>query len=285
MKVRALTLLIGASLCLCMGFLGGPTAKSETKTMSFSSDDAFFLPGLGAVIMAHDKKLTIDMMPSSENIPKELRSVDLKQGDQILMLNGKRVKNIADLREKYEALAEADTVEFGIKRGKNMQIVSFLKPEDSMQGSGHRIMMMTSEGPPPGSEEEGGSFTKVMTMGGGEGESGAVTKVMTMGGDGNVSPILAMEAGVMFAEKDGGVEVMVIIGNAKTELTSGPLKEGDRLVSCQGEAVTGGEAFRKQFESIKVGTTVTLVYMRDGAEHTVSFPKAKTQPMMMRKSG
>lgn len=269
MKVRALTLLIGATLCLCIGFMGVQTAKSETKTMTLSSDDAFFLPGLGAVITSHGKKLKIDMMPSSENLPKELRSVDLKQGDQILMLNGQRVRTIADLRETYDALAVADTVEFGIRRGKDMQIVSFLKPEDSMQGSGHRIMMMTSDGPPPDGESEGGFVTKTMTMGGG----------------GNSSPLLAMEAGVMFAEKDGVVEVMVVIGNTKTELTGGPLKEGDRLVSCQGEAVTSGDAFRKQFESIKVGTTVTLVYSRDGVEQTVSFTKAKNENVMMKRAG
>lgn len=283
MKVRTLTLMIGATLCLCMGFFGVPTAMGETKTMTFSSDDAFFLPGLGAVVLPGEKYLRIGMMPSSENLPKELRSVDLKEGDLILMLNGKRVKTIGDLRDAYDALAVADTLEFGVKRDKDMLIVSYPKPKDEMEGGGHRVMMMTSTGPPPdGEADDGGSFTKVMTMGGEEGGDGAVTKVMTLDGGG---PILAMEAGVMFAEKDGVVEVMVVIGNAPTELTGGPLKEGDRLVSCQGEPVTDGEAFRKQYESIKVGTTVTLVYTRDGAEYTVSFAKAKNENVMMKRAG
>lgn len=145
-------------------------------------------------------------------------------------------------------------------------------------------MMMTSDGTPPEGKGEGGSFTKTMTMNGDE-KGPQITKVETINSGDGPDPILAMEAGVLFIEKDGGVDVMMVIGNAQTELTGDPLKEGDRLVSCQGEAVSDGEAFRKQFESIKVGTKVTLVYMRDGGEHTVSFAKAKNQPMMMKKSG
>ena len=269
MRVHTLTLIVGACLCLAIGLMSPVPALGQTKTVTFGANDAFFLPGLGAIILSDGKNLKIDLMPSSENMPKEFRSIDLKQGDKILMLNGKRVKTIAELREKYESLAVADSVEFGIKRGKSMQIVSYLKPDDEMHGGGQKVMMMTSEGPPPGADSEGAP----------------VMKVMTLGGDDGPLPIIVMEAGVLFAENDDGVEVIAVIGNAQTELTGGPLKEGDRLVSCQGKPVTGGDAFSKQFESIKVGTTVTLVYTRDGDEQTVSFAKGKAQKMMMKKTG
>ena len=86
-----------------------------------------------------EKYLKIGMMPTKGNLPKEFESIDLQEGDRILMLNGKRVKSIGDLRDVYEALAVADSVQFGIKRDDQMRIVSYLKPKDEMEGGGHMV--------------------------------------------------------------------------------------------------------------------------------------------------
>ncbi len=263
MKTRAMAMLIGLGLCL----MSATVLAGQMKTMTFEADDAFILPGLAAIILPDGNYLKIKMIPPKEQLPKDFQDVDLKEGDLILMLNGKRLKTIEALRNRYDSLAPADSVQFGIKRGQAMMIVSYLKPTEE-QMAGQQMMMVTKE-IGDGHDSPTGTATKVKMVGGGDGPE----------------PILAMDAGVIFTEKDGSVQVMVVIGNVETELTGEPLKEGDKLVSIQGEKVTTGDAFRKQYESIEIGTKVKLVYTREGTEHSLEFVKAKSENLMMQKSG
>jgi S1-C subfamily serine protease len=267
MRAKSFLGLIGIGLAIVLSISVTSVMAQQTKTMTFEADDAFLIPGLMVLILPDDKGLKVEMVPPKDQLPKEYRNLDLHQGDLILMLNGKRTKTIDDLRDRYDSLAVADSVQFGIRRGQEMRIVSFVKPDEDIQGGGGRTMMVTKEiGDGPGAEE--GVGTKVKMIGGGDGPE----------------PILALDAGVIFTEKDGGVQVMVVIGNAEAELTGEPMKEGDRLVSIQGEMVGTGDEFRKQYNAIKIGTKVELVYSRDDVEHSVQFVKAKSENIMMQKS-
>jgi len=265
-KAGRILSIIGLGLSLGLGLAVSTIEAQQTRTMTFSADDAFLIPGLMVLILPGENNLEVEMVPPKEQLPKEYHDLDLEKGDLILMFNGKRVKTIDDIRDRYDSLAVADSVQFGIKRGQEMRIVSFLKPAEDVQGGGGQVMMVTKE------------------IGDGEADEAGGLKIETMGDGQGPEPVVALDAGVVFSEDEDGLTVSVSIANPEAQITGDPLKEGDRLVSIQDETVTSAKAFRKLYESIPVGAKVKLVFTRDGVEHSASFVKAKPENVMIKKS-
>ena len=77
-------------------------------------------PELSAGIIQDGDLIKFDLMSSADDLPKEYRNVDIIQGDQLIMMNGKRIKTIDDLKATYESVGIGEDIKFGIKRdGKN----------------------------------------------------------------------------------------------------------------------------------------------------------------------
>lgn len=254
-KVRSLTF----ALTIIALLASGAPAQTKSKRMVFDAESAFFIQGLGALVLYKDDKLVVEMMPQKEQMPKELRDVDLQKGDEIMMLNGKRVKSIDDLREQYDALEVGEEVKFGVKNQSGMKIVSFNKP--SGEQSGGAVMMMTTT---IGDDEPGGIEHSESKIIGPDGKEMSVTPVF--------------DAGIMLSEQEGSVQIAMVMPDAKEKLGGEIPSGGEQIVTVNGKPAGALSSFKELYTGIPVGEKVVLVYSIDGAEHTCSFVRSNEMP-------
>ncbi|MGX7418556.1 SepM family pheromone-processing serine protease [Carnobacterium gallinarum] len=81
-------------------------------------------------------------------------------------------------------------------------------------------------------------------------------------------------AGAEYQQNYKGVYVMSVIENSKFK---GKLEPGDTIVSLDGNSFKSSQEFIDYVKEKKVGTTIQVVYRRDGKENTVSAPLIKLE--------
>ncbi|MCB2229813.1 PDZ domain-containing protein [bacterium] len=253
--VRSLTL----TLTLVAVLAAGSLAQTKTKQMVFDAGSAFFIQGLGALVLDKDGRLVVEMMPQKEQMPKELRGIDLNKDDEIMMFNGKRVKTIDDLREQYDALEVGQEVKFGVKNQSGMKIVSFEKP--SGEQSGGAVMMMTTT---VGDDEPGGDEHSESKIIGPDGREISVTPVF--------------DAGIMLTEVEDGVQIAMVMPDAKDKLHGDLPSGGEQIVTVNGSSAEALSSFKKMYDATPEGEKVTLVYSKDGTEYTCFFSRSNDMP-------
>jgi S1-C subfamily serine protease len=205
------------------------------QSKTFTQDEMLIVPELSAVILEQDKAITVDHIMEPEMRPKGYETTDLKEGDKILMADGKKIGSLKELREHCESAAPGTTIKLGLKRGDAMVIASYKKadPKDLPR-----------------------------------------TRMIIGGGD-NKQVMALPQVGLIFTAKGNDVVVDKVLDNAGSALSGGALKEGDVISKLNTFSVTSFESFQKRFEEIPVGDKVELVAKRGGADATVTFAKPK----------
>jgi S1-C subfamily serine protease len=163
---------------LFAALLASPSANAQIRHSGGAEGGLLIIDELGVVAGPGETKglEIMSLLPDTDS----KREIELKRGDQLLMLGGKRMSDIGALRAAYEGAEVGDTVKLGIRRGDERFLVSFEKKPAS-QG-GRRMVMMR----------------------GGPGDGG-----------GDMQPL--MEFGVVLTENDGKVVVgMEIPGDEKS---------------------------------------------------------------------
>lgn len=243
--------------------LAASSLTAQMRMMIEGDGEIYMLMELGAMIAEDGNKLVVQMVMPANMRPKGYGDVDIQKNDQILMLNGKRMKSVADIKSIIEELKPGDKLSFGLKRGKDMQIISFAKadPKDLP-----KIEMSTSFG--PAGDNEGDGEITIMLGGGSEDDQ---------------SLAMLSGSGLIASDTDDGVIIAHILPHAADLLGKGTVEKNDLIVTLQGKAPTTAKELSEQYDSIKVGAKITLVISRDGKEHTITFdkPKAEASGMMM----
>ena len=237
-----------ALLSLAPAAPGDPVASvpDSLGMIRLSSDDAFPIPETGALVVKDGSDLKVRFVPPAGNRPEKYRSVDLQEGDQILLVNGKRVKTIAELKKAHADTPVGETFKLGIKRGEELMIVSFEKadPKDLPKMN---------------------------------------TRIVTSGGEGTeVLPAV----GVMLVEKGKGVVIDKILPVETSAVKGLDVKEGDIILSINGNAVSSLKEFVSFYDNLAVGDPVEWKTRRSGNAISVSFakPKPMGRVMMRRES-
>jgi len=120
--------------------MGGPDGKVRVI-----KGEIFDIPELGALIIKGDDGLKVEHVMPAEARPKAYADVDIKSGDLVLLVNGKRVKTIKDVEKQYGAVAVGEEIKLGLQRGEETLISRFAKadPKDLPQ---RKIIMRKSDG-------------------------------------------------------------------------------------------------------------------------------------------
>ncbi len=177
-------------------------------------------------------------------LPGTEREVALQKGDLILMVNGKRVRDVATLREAYDAADIGEVVKLGIRRGNERFLTSFEKKD-------------------PGEMEEGGAI-----------------RLVVGGPDSDFDDIHPLpEFGVLLAEKDGKVVVAM-----ELPMGTPAFKKDDVVQSINGRAVASLEELRAAYELLAVGDDVALVVTRDSDEIRATRAKVEQDGMIRMRS-
>ncbi len=225
-------------LAVLLGLLGASLASGQ-RIMSHGGGEGevVVLRELGVVAGPGEKDDEVRLMML---LPGTQREIALQKGDLILMINGKRVRDVATLREAYEAAAIGEVVKLGIRRGDERFLTSFEKE-------------------PPGAMGEGGAVRVVL------------------GGPGSdfddIHPL--PEFGVLLAEKNGELVVAM-----ELPMGTPALKKDDVVQSINGRTVASLEEFRAAYEPMAVGEDVELVVKRDGDEIRATRAKANQEGLI-----
>lgn len=152
----------------------GPDAAQEVVRERLDPQTSLLMFEIGAIATLQEGA---DAVTFARILPKEMRSeenrdVDVEKGDEVLMMNGERIRSIADLRKLYEGLGKGQEVKLGLKRGSERFLVRFTR-QDRQMAMGH-----------------GGGEMRIVVAGDGGGEAE-----------------LLHEAGALLREEDGAVKV------------------------------------------------------------------------------
>lgn len=239
--MRAVLLLAVLPLVAAHPSLAASTEPDSVKMIRMSPGDAFPIPETGALVVREGADLRVQFVPPSGNRPPKYRTVDLQEGDLILLVNGKRVKSIEDLKKAHTATPVGSEFKLGIQRGQEMIIVAFEKadPKDLPK----------------------------MNM-----------RIVTSGGDGTeVLPAV----GVVLAEKKKSVVVDKLLPVETSAVKELDVKEGDVIASINGTEVTSLKEFVRLYDELAVGDRVDWKTRRAGKEIAVSFAKPKPMGKVM----
>lgn len=202
--------------------------------------DGFVLRELGAVMVpdpAGDAAL-VERVVEAERRPAAYRNLDIVNGDRVIAVNGKRVRSAKEAEAAYVAIAIGQQVELGIERaadgGPQRFIVRFAKADPATLPQ-PQMRMVRIEGDP----------------------------------NADVDPMPALGAVMSQKHAKGSpVEVVAVLPNGDAIF-----KQGDHVVSLDGQPVRSLADFGKRWDAIAVGAKVTLVLENGGKRRTQTFER------------
>ncbi len=267
-KNSAYGLMAASKYLLALSVLVSVSATAQEhagKSLQFTTSgdgEMFMFKELMAGVMQHEDGPQVEFAMPSEQRLEVYRKVDIKQNDIIMMVNGKRIRTVDNLRKAFESIKIGEDVKLGIKRGKDMTIVSFAKGDPDKFP---KMKITTMSGPAGKGKDEGGAMTIVR------------------GGPGAVEVAMLSGTGILVAKKQDALVIMAFMEDGKQALGDADIQVGDRIVSFQGGEVTETDKLSELFDEIKVGEEITLVLAREKKEFTVTFakPEGGKQPGVM----
>jgi S1-C subfamily serine protease len=245
-------------------FISFVTANAQVFTSRVDSSmekivgQPFTLGEVGAVIVDNGKELKVlHAMPVDMRL-KAYKDIDIKDGDIVLMCNGKRLKTLKELEEAYNATAVAADFILGVKRGEERMIVAFAKadPKDLPK---MQMNVSSTEGAMPG----GPNVRRMVIGGGGQ----------------DIAPLMGL--GIIVGKKDGAFKIVGVMQNAGK---SADLKVDDIVESFNGVKITSTQQLSEMYDKLAVGAKLDIKYKRDGKSMQASLAKPEAQQgrVMMR---
>ena len=199
--------------------------------------DIFDLPELGSLIMFQDGKVVVQNVFEKQMRPKAYESVDIQEGDVILMVNGKKLKSLKDLKDSYASASVGSAVKLGIERKGEMTIVSFDKADPDKLPK-RRIMI----------NNDGGEGHDILIIPG---------------------------TGLLVGSKGKDVVVEDILKDIPSSLKDADVKKGDKITAVNDIRVKSFKDFSESFEKIAIGDNVTVHTSRNGKVLSFSFKKSE----------
>ena len=257
-KITLSTSLVAAAF-LIGSVIGLQSAQAQMVTKTMTQDDLFIIPGIGAIVAPEEGRLKVIIVP--EDKPKDFADVDMETGDFLLMINGKRVKTVDDLRESFKQIEVGETLELGLKRDKNMLITTLKRAADDDTGGKMMVMTRTVN----------------------DGEEGK--EKMNFHGEGPVDVVVIGEIGLILQAGDEGLSVMTIMPSDDIEIDGEKPATGAEVISVQGKRVMTVDGFEAIYDAVTIGEKVTIEYRTGEKTMSVSFPRREVQhkTMMMPK--
>lgn len=215
--------------------------------------DPFSFGELGAIIFKDSSGLNVAVMGQPESRPKPYRYVDLRQGDQILMMNGSKITSTAELQKAYDALAIGGQVQLGVKRDGQLMVVSFAKADPATLPKRKMMVMKWEPGKAGGKFEMNSKELKIAP--------GII----------DVEPVPGL--GVMLGTKDGKVVVAAVMPFAQERPELKSLSSGEQVTLANGKKIASIKAFVEAYSAVSVGETFTFSVLRSGKETEISLAK------------
>lgn len=225
-------------LLLLFSALLSVMVTAQTRTMSFDASTSLMLQEFSAMLNFEDDEIKVAMRTGrSEAKAGEDR---LEEGDVIVMMNGTRAKDIAGLREIYEALEDETEIKIGVQRGQERFILRAMKG-DVPEGGGMRMVMDFDDD-----------------------------------GDG-AAPVIVGSLGLILTDTDAGVEVNRVIDPLLPEVLKELDIQGYTITELNGEKPESADAALRTINALEVGDEISITFTTDGDEKAIKFKKPESR--------
>ncbi len=212
------------------------------QQMTFDASTSLILKELQALVIEEDGQIKVRLRLGNDD-GKTPHKDRLEQGDLILMINGKRVKDMATLRKIYTDTPEGEEIKVGVRRGEESFIVRGIKgdlPESPSPGNGQMVMsfQVDGDGPPP---------------------------------------VFLAELGLVVSDRNGKVVVQNVMDMvAPPEITDLNI-EKYHLSEIAGEQPESAEEAKELLAAIEPGAELSLTFTKDGDEKTITIIKPESR--------
>lgn len=246
-----------AVVCVVVtGWAATALSQAMTKTVTMNAGDIkgqpYSLEELGALVAHVGDEFKVLIVTDPLQRTKNYQNVDLRAEDRILMVNGKKLTSIEQLKSVIDSVAIGGNIQLGIRRGKDMKVVGYAKADPKTLPKVER-KFVTHEVGPGGPKTTEQTFTS-------SGETGETVAVMK-------------GAGVIVRQAEGHLEVMHVMPEGASIEVLKDLKAGDLVLSLQGKKAETLDGLEATWNSLATGDPVKLVCSRAGVEHTYAFAK------------
>jgi C-terminal processing protease CtpA/Prc len=252
MRITHVSAVVLSALAL---LIAGQSAVGQAVMQSMEGEGFFIIQEIGALLMQKEDTLRVDFLPPVETRPKDYASVDLKVGDVILMLNGKKVADAKQIEKLYKEIKSGEEVSLGIRRDGGLRMVRFTRADESKLPK-RQMMIMRNDG--PGGDNE----VQVQTSEGMKTFSGEGVSILPM-------------TGLVIGLKNKQITVVGVLPMAAEMISGGGAKEGDVIVTANGTEFESTDKLVAFIDGLADGTKVEMVLRRDGKMATVSFVKTE----------
>ena len=107
-------------------------------------DGVFHLKEVQAIITSADDSVKVLMALPTDMRPDGYRDIEIKNNDEILMVNKKRIKSVKTLEKMYNDLEIGGEFKMGLRRDGKFSIVSFKKIDPADLPAGAQVQIRTS---------------------------------------------------------------------------------------------------------------------------------------------
>ena len=229
-----------------------------------AGDGVFHLKEVQAIITSANDSVKVLMVLPTDMRPEGYRDIEIKDNDEILMVNKKRIKSVKTLEKMYNDLEIGGEFKMGLRRDGKLSLVSFKKIDPADLPAGAQVQIRTA------------------TDAGGEGHGDGMIMTRTIGADGdggNIRPLFG--TGLMLGEEGGKVKIIDVMGHIGRVLGKIDIKVGDVIESLNGTKAKSLDQIVAVYEKFVIGEKVELAYSRKDKRRVASFEKPETQGRMI----
>ena len=233
-------------------------AQVVIQKKTTAGENVLFLQELAVLISEKDGMVKIETVLPISARPEEYKDLDIKEDDEILMVNAKRIKSVDDFNKIHEELEIEETIKMGIRRGEEMFIVEFKKIDPENLPNREMRIIRTAE---PGAATID------------EDKPGVITEKISITASENIHPVAG--TGLLFEESEKQVKISHVLPHMKDMLGDLDIQQGDVLLRVNDTVIDSFEQFRKMYESLKIADDVKFSLKRGDKKVEVLFKKPK----------
>ncbi len=149
LRIKSVVLALFVILAVAM-----PLSAQQKTVVKIEGENLFIFQEFLLVLAEEDGKVVVTVAPPEGSLPEEYKDVDVQGGDIVKMMNGKRIKTTAAIKELYEKLETGDEIKIGVKRDDEMFIVEFAKRDPGKMKGKMMIRMEPGDESGEGTGEE-----------------------------------------------------------------------------------------------------------------------------------
>lgn len=217
--------------------MGDSAIAQGQRTMTFDAETSLMLREFNAMLVENDEGIQVELILGGHTQSADPMSDELQQGDLILMMNGKRVSAITQMRADYESINEDDEIKIGVRRGNERFILTAIKGDVPETGPGQMVLSIEGAGANP--------------------------------------PVLVPELGLLLTNEDDTIIVQALLDPILPDVLKEANLEGFTVITINGKTFDDANAVQNYLTELAVGDTIDLVVENNGDQKVFTFNKTE----------